>query len=163
MKELQKRLNHLLENSSDTLTIQKIMQKESIAPFSTANRLMAYLLAMGEITYDDYIKMSDDFCERNQQYNQYLYLFDMAPRTFGQTWGEQHIRDLFPQFQKATRENLADVYPSFDGEFDLWINGIRIEVKACRANSTNTKGSLSSRAYSHEDAKKQISNIIISS
>ncbi len=29
-----------------------------------------------------------------------------------------------------------------------------MEVKACRANSTETKGSLASRAYSHEEAQK---------
>lgn len=61
---------------------------------------------------------------------------------------------LFPQLKKATKENLAHIYPDFDGEFDLWIEGIRVEVKACRANSTKTKGSLASRAYSHEEAKK---------
>ena len=31
--------------------------------------------------------------------------------------------------------------------------GIRVEVKACRANSINTKGSLVSRAYLHAEAK----------
>ena len=51
-------------------------------------------------------------------------------------------------------ESIAHVYPNFDGEFDLWLDSIRIEVKACRANSTNSKGSLSSRAYSHAEAQK---------
>ena len=62
------------------------------------------------------------------------------------------FRKLFPQFIKATKENLADVYPDFDGEFDLWLDGIRIEVKACRANSTKSSGSLASRAYLHTEA-----------
>ena len=77
----------------------------------------------------------------------------MAPRTYGQTWGEQHIRTLFPQFVKATKENVSSYYPLFDGEFDLWVNGIRIEVKACRANYEKGKGSLTSRAYLHSEAK----------
>ena len=42
--------------------------------------------------------------------------------------------------------------PAFDGEFDLWIDGIRIEVKACRANSKKGSGSLASRAYLHTEA-----------
>ena len=78
----------------------------------------------------------------------------MAPRTFGQTWGERHIKKFFPDFIKATKKNLSKLYPSFDGEFDLWINGIRVEVKACRANSSTGTGSLSDRAYTHEEAKK---------
>lgn len=154
MKELQERLNYLLESIGDKETIDMIMREESVAPFNTVNRVIAYLLAMGKISYEDYKKLSEEYVKRHQQQNQYLYLFDMAPRTFGQTWGEQYISDMFPQFQKATRENLAHLYPSFDGEFDLWIDGIRVEVKACRANSTKTTGSLSSRAYSHAEAKQ---------
>lgn len=47
---------------------------------------------------------------------------------------------------------MASVYPEFDGEFDLWIPEIRVEVKACRANDTKTGGSLASRAYLHSEA-----------
>lgn len=49
---------------------------------------------------------------------------------------------------------MSVLYPLFDGEFDLWLDGIRVEVKACRANSTATKDSLASRAYSHAEAQK---------
>ena len=65
---------------------------------------------------------------------------------------KKHILNLFPEFMKATKENISSVYPNFDGEFDLWIDGIRVEVKACRANSTRTGGSLASRAYLHSEA-----------
>lgn len=156
MKELEKQLNDfLIKTGSDTTIIERIKSEDSIAPFSTANRIMAYLLAMKKISYEEYEKLSNDYIERHEQQNQYLYLFDMAPRTFGQTWGETYIRNLFPEFQKATKENLSQVYPDFDGEFDLWLDGIRVEVKACRANSTKTKGSLSSRAYTHEEARNE--------
>ena len=47
---------------------------------------------------------------------------------------------------------MTSIYPDFDGEFDLWLDGIRVEVKACRANSTKTSGSLASRAYLHTEA-----------
>ena len=154
MIELKKELEHLLKNSNgDHTIIESIIKDRSITPFCTEGRIMVYLLSIGKISYDDYLKLSRDYCERHLQENQYLELFDMAPRTFGQTWGEQHINKLFPQFLKATKENLASLYPSFAGEFDLWIDGIRVEVKACRANSTNTKGSLASRAYSYSEAK----------
>lgn len=59
---------------------------------------------------------------------------------------------MFPAFVKATKENMVSVYPDFDGEFDLWIPEIRVEVKACRANDTKTGGSLASRAYLHSEA-----------
>lgn len=154
MKELQKQIDLLLNSLGDKdATIEEIRRGSSLSPFSTENRLLAYLLSIGKVSYDDYLRLGEEFVERHKQNNQYISLFDMAPRTFGQTWGEQHIRNLFPEFMKATKENLTYVYPNFDGEFDLWIDGIRVEVKACRANSTKTKGSLASRAYSHAEAR----------
>lgn len=155
MEELRKKLDYLLKNSkSDSDIVEAIKREPSIAPFSTEAHLLAYLLSIGEITYDEYITLNHEFYERYQQENQYLELFNMAPRTFGQTWGEWHIRKLFPQFLEATKENLSVLYPLFDGEFDLWLDGIRVEVKACRANSTATKDSLANRAYSHAEAQK---------
>ena len=108
MKELERKLNDLLlESGGDAMTIESIQKEESVAPFNTVNRIMAYLLAMGKITYTDYENLSNEFIKRHQQQNQYLYLFDMAPRTFGQTWGETHINSLFPQLRKATKESLS--------------------------------------------------------
>lgn len=155
MKELKKRLQFYVEHSKgDHSVIDAIMSEESVPPFSAENRLMAYLLSLGELSFADYEDLHRSFIKRHSEENKYIDLFEMAPRVFGQTWGEQHIRKLFPQFIKATKENLSSVYPDFDGEFDLWYKGIRIEVKACRANSPNAKGSLSSRAYSHDEAGK---------
>ena len=149
MKQLKEKIDALLNNSKYSKEeIQAITREKALYPFSQESRILAYLLSLGEITYDEYRQLDKDYCSRNR----YLELFDMAPRTYGQTWGEEHIRRLFPQFSKATKENLSKVYPSFDGEFDLWLDGIRIEVKACRANSTKSKGSLSSRAYLHAEA-----------
>lgn len=151
MKELERILNELL-NECDKNAVEHIVHSELIAPFEKVNRIMAYLLATGKMNYADYNMIAAGYIARYEQKNKYLYLFDMAPRTFGQTWGEKHIKELFPEFTKATKENLWTKYPEFDGEFDLWINGIRVEVKACRANSTKSKGSLASRAYTHEEA-----------
>lgn len=155
MKELQNKIDQLIKTSDcDPHIIDAIKNEQSVPPFSTESRLLAYLLSIGSISYDDYSEIRSEFLLRYQQKNKYLFLFEMAPRTFGQTWGEQHIKKMFPQFVKATKRNLKKLYPSFDGEFDLWIDGIRVEVKACRANSNDTKESLSSRAYTHEEAKQ---------
>ena len=149
MKELQKQLNVLLKSSSaDEDTIKILKQEKHIFPFSSEGRILAYLLSNQVITYAKYLELYEEYEKRNQ----YLELFDMAPRTFGETWGEQHILKLFPEFTKATKENMVKLYPKFDGEFDLWLEGIRVEVKACRANGTKKKSNLASRAYSHAEA-----------
>ncbi len=149
MKQLQNELDLLLKKSGgDERTIEVIRNEKPVFPFSTEGHMLAYLLSTRTIDYNKYMDLQNEYAKRNQ----YLDLFDMAPRTFGETWGEKHILNLFPEFMKATKENISSVYPNFDGEFDLWIDGIRVEVKACRANSTRTGGSLASRAYLHSEA-----------
>ena len=151
MKKLQEELERLLYHLEGKEHILKTMEEEpSIFPFSRESRIMAYLLSIHAITYEKYLQLFYDYTQRNQ----FLPLFDMSPRSFGETWGEKHVLALFPQVQKATKENVSSFYPNFDGEFDLWWNGLRIEVKACRANRPSTKNnqSLISRAYLHHEA-----------
>ena len=149
MKELQRQIDILIQQGSgDDKIIEVITKEKNIFPFSVEGKMLAYLLATNIISFEQYLELSRAYNKRNQ----YLELFDMAPRTFGETWGEKHILSLFPEFIKATKENVFSLYPDFDGEFDLWLDGIRVEVKACRANSTKTVGSLASRAYLHSEA-----------
>ncbi len=153
--ELKEQIEILLNDSGvDQSVIDEFKVKESVSPFNYESRAMAYLLSTGKLSFNDYVAMDDQYCKQSKEENKYLYLFDMAPRTFGQTWGEKHIRKLFPEFLQATKTNLLKVDPDFDGEYDLWIEDIHVEVKACRANSTTSKDSLSNRAYSHREAKE---------
>lgn len=150
MKELRTEIDKLMKKTNGKAeTIRSILEEKSLYPFSQEGALLAYFLSIGELTFDTYSRLNSEYCKRNQ----YLHLYDMAPRTYGQTWGEQHIRSLFPELVKATKKDLSKIYPNFDGEFDLWLNGIRIEVKAARANDQRGEGSLASRAYLHSEAK----------
>lgn len=151
MKILHDHLNQLLESTKGSReVIDSICNTQAVYPFSMETQLLTYLLSLNEISFDEYESIRNDFIVRNR----YLYLFELAPRTYGQSWGEKHLLTLFPQFTKATKANLVNVYPQFRGEFDLWLNGIRVEVKACRASSTDTVAPLSERALLHEEAYK---------
>lgn len=150
MKELNAEIDKLIQKTKgDFAVIKAIKAEKTVFPFSTESKLLGYFLSIGELTYEEYSSLCTSYYQRNK----FLDLYDMAPRTYGQTWAEKHIRTLFPKFVKATKKNVSAHYPLFDGEFDLWLNGIRIEVKACRANCEKGKGSLASRAYSHSEAK----------
>lgn len=149
MNELHRQIEEIIINNNGNMEVVEEIQKENtVFPFSAESRMLAYMLSMGLLTYEQYENMSREYSQRNR----YLELFELAPRTFGETWGEKHLLSLFPEFEKATKENLSDIYPEFDGEFDLWLEGIRVEVKACRANSDKKGGSLASRAYLHQQA-----------
>ena len=149
MNELRNELDILLKQvDGDANVIEVIKKENAVFPFSVEGRMLAYLLSTQTIDYEKYTKLQTEYSKRNR----YLSLFDMSPRTFGESWGEKHILGLFPDFIKATKKKLSALYPNFDGEFDLWLDGIRVEVKACRANKTKTGGSLASRAYLHSEA-----------
>ena len=149
MKELHDIIQNLMQKvPADDKFLPCLSDENIVFPFNVASEQLTFLLDRGIITYNKYQEIILQYCARNK----YLYLFEMAPRTFGQTWGEEHITEIIPQFLKATKANLADLYPAFDGEFDLWYDGIRVEVKACRANKSGVTGNLAGRAYLHEEA-----------
>jgi len=52
-----------------------------------------------------------------------------APRTFGETWAQRHLVEVVPELEYPT--NGKD--PEYEGQYDLYYKGIRIEVKASRA------------------------------
>jgi hypothetical protein len=97
-----------------------------------------FALDRGSITFVDY----EDLRARYVSANKYLDLFSLAPRIFGETWAQSHIMDLDPRFQKPDK-----VFNStYVGQYDLWIEGVRVEVKAARAIKTKVKGALASKA-----------------
>lgn len=50
--------------------------------------------------------------------------------------------DLDPRFQKPDKS----LDPEYDGEYDLWIEGVKVEVKSSRAIHTKKRGGLVSKA-----------------
>jgi hypothetical protein len=60
----------------------------------------------------------------------FLYIFEIsAPRTFGETWAQAHLKELVPDLQKPSKK--CD--PGYSGQYDFLLDNIKIEVKASRA------------------------------
>lgn len=162
MKILKEKLDAIIKQANiDEKIVKEIRKEQAVTPFNNEVSLMTYLVSMQALSFEEYNTLRKAFSKRNR----YLDLYDMAPRTFGETWGEKYICNMFPNFIKASKKKLKKLEPDskqkFDGEYDLWLQGMHIEVKACRANkqkksskSDDIAGSLASRAYSHEEAKK---------
>lgn len=113
----------------------------SAYPFNPYEFAFTHLIDAGVLTIEDYQRIREDYLVRNP----YLYLFEMAPRTFGQEWGEQHMRTILPEAEKAGKH----IDPAFQGEYDLWFNGLRIEVKASRAVRKKGGRTLAQKALFH--------------
>ncbi|MCY3898402.1 MAG: hypothetical protein OXF86_07510, partial [Caldilineaceae bacterium] len=97
----------------------------SVFPFNEYEYIITFMVDRGVITFLEYEALRDNYVSANR----YLDLFNLAPRTFGQGWGESHLLNLDARFQKADK-NLD---PEYEGQYDLWFEGIRVEVKTARA------------------------------
>ena len=110
----------------------------SVFPFNEYEFILIFLMDRGIIRFCDYMKIREKYVSSNR----YLDLFGLAPRIFGQVWGEQHLMDLDQRFRKPDKS----LDPDYQGQYDLWFEGLRVEVKAARAIDTKKLGDLVSKA-----------------
>ena len=78
-----------------------------------------------------------------------LYLYEMAPRTFGEIWGEKHIKEL-----------IEDIKSAKNNSYDLLLDDIKIEVKATRFVEKKSGSALFEKAlyFDEIDSKKFLVN-----
>lgn len=141
LQELRDYLNTLIESltrEDQSLLKARLEGLVSVFPFNEYEFILTFLVDRGIIHFSDY----EDLREKYVSTNRYLDLFGLAPRIFGQVWGEQHLMDLDTRFRKP--DKLLD--PDYQGQYDLWLEGLRIEVKAARAIATKRRGDLVSKA-----------------
>lgn len=98
---------------------------KSVYPFNKYEYVFSYFLSHGMMSFADYEKIRKQYVEENK----YLPLFSLSPRTFGEKWGQAHIKSLVPELEKPSKE----LDPAYEGEYDLWFQGIKIEIKGSRA------------------------------
>lgn len=115
-----------------------IRNEPGVFPFNEWEYRLMYLRNKGIITFAEYEKLRTNYVEENK----YLDLYGLAPRIFGEIWGQNHVCGLDPRFVQANK----NVDPNFDGEYDLLIEAIKIEVKAARAIDTKKRGDVVSKA-----------------
>jgi hypothetical protein len=141
LRELRQYLNQLsasLAPEERQVLEARLQGLVSVFPFNEYEFILMFLKDRGIISFEDYEKLRDNYVSANR----YLDLFSLAPRVFGQIWGEKHIMDLDPRFRKPDKS----LDPGYDGEYDLWIEGVKVEVKSSRAIHTKKRGSLVSKA-----------------
>ena len=131
--ELQKELN------------EKLKQSVEAYPFNEYEFRLNFLQEHKMISFTEYERIRQKYILSNK----FLELYGLSPRVFGQIWGEANIREIDFRFQKPSK--LLD--NTYSGEYDLWLEGKKIEVKACRAIDTKIRGSLISKALEFKSTK----------
>ena len=124
IKQLEKYKKSLSPLEKSQLSDAVLDKLYAVYPFNKFEYTISHLIAKNIITLNVYLDIRAEYLQRNR----YLHLFELAPRTFGETWGQNHLMELVPEFKVPTR-NLD---PSSSGEYDLLLDDIHIEVKASR-------------------------------
>lgn len=140
--ELRRYIGDMPQNSYD-LSNEFIDHLHSIYPFNKFEYIISHLIATGTISLEQYLEIRDTYIARNK----YLYIFEIdAPRSFGETWAQRHLNEVIPELSKPSKR----LDPDYSGEYDFWLDGIKIEVKASRAVRRKSGGSLIEKALSSD-------------
>ena len=120
----------------------------SVYPFNEYEYIISTLLGLNKLTLDAYIELRDDYIARNL----YLYIFEIsAPRGFGETWAQGHLKELVPDLVKPKKK----LDPQYSGQYDFFLDGqIKIEVKASRAVDFDSDAPLYVKALSSDSDKQ---------
>ena len=147
MERLQQELENLIKIlPNETSVRERLDNLISVYPFNEYEYVISNLLAMDILDIDSYHELRDDYISRNL----YLYIFEIsAPRTFGESWAQGHLKELVPDLQKPSKK----LDSKYSGQYDFFLDGIKIEVKASRAVDADVDAPLYVKALSSDSTK----------
>ena len=141
LRELQARIDHyisLLDEEARADLKHRLAELTHAYPFSAFDYMLMYLQHRGVLSFDSYEDLRSIYVASNP----HLALFEQDPRQFGQDWGPLHLIALHPELRRGDRS----LDPAFDRQYDLWLDGIRIGVRAARAVDAAAHGSFVEKA-----------------
>ena len=131
--------------------LQKVEEDKAVFPFNEYEFLICNLIESGGLTFQKYMEIRTDYLNENPN----LWLFEIsAPRGFGENFAQTYLQGKCPSLKRPSKE----VDPDFSGEYDLWMDGIKIEVKASRAVDSSSEEPLYIKALSRETDKPFLMN-----
>jgi len=145
LKQLREYLEDLIKNlkpKNHHLLTARLGSLKSVFPFNEYEYILMFLLDKEIITFRQYEELRKKYVSSNP----YLELYSIAPRIFGEIWGHPHIMDIDNRFKKPNK----NIDPAFEGQYDLWFEGVKVEVKACRAINTKKRGNLMEKALRYD-------------
>lgn len=150
MEQLKEKLTgllHELESVHYDNVKQRLDDLVSFYPFNEYEFLISSLMGHGKISLDDYYELRDDYVARNL----YMYVFEIsAPRGFGEAWAQGHLKEIVPELVKPTKR----LDPDYSGQYDFFLDGIKIEVKASRAVDFDSRDALYVKALASDSTKR---------
>jgi len=153
LSELKNRICDSFSGSMQDLqdVLAMVEEDNAIYPFNEFEHLICGLIEKGGLSYQQYIDIRTEYISENPN----LWIFEIsAPRGFGEKFAQTYVQGKCHKLQKPSKK----IDPSFSGEYDLWLDGIRIEVKASRAVDSNSDEPLYIKALSRDTEKPFLMN-----
>ncbi|KAA6205656.1 MAG: hypothetical protein DU429_01950 [Candidatus Tokpelaia sp.] len=118
-----------------------VEQDKAVFPFNEYEHLICNLIEAKGLGFAQYMDIRSEYIAANP----YLWIFEIAaPRGFGEKFAQTYVLGKCSALKPASKRLDSD----FSGQYDLWLDGIKIEVKASRAVDNAGEGPLYVRALS---------------
>ncbi len=128
-----------------------VEQDQPVFPFNEYEHLICNLINKGGMSYDQYIEIRAEYISENP----HLWIFEMsAPRGFGEKFAQTYVQGKCSKLKKPSKK----LDSNYSGEYDLWLDGITIEVKASRAVDSDSDEPLYMKALSRHTKKRFLMN-----
>lgn len=138
-------------NSDLQEILDLVGEDKAIFPFNEYEHLICGLINKGGLTYDQYIEIRTEYISENP----HLWVFEIsAPRGFGENFAQTYVQGKCSKLKKPNKK----IDPNYSGEYDLWLDGIKIEVKASRAVDSDSDEPLYMKALSRHTDKRFLMN-----
>lgn len=131
--------------------LQMVEDDQSIFPFNEYEHLICNLIERGGLSYEQYIDIRTEYISDNP----HLWIFEIsAPRGFGEKFAQTYVQGKCSKLQIPSKK----LDPNYSGDYDLWLDGIKIEVKASRAVDSESEEPLYMKALSRNTTKNFLMN-----
>ncbi len=153
LTELKTRIISEFTGSNEALdeVLRLVEADRSIFPFNEYEHLICNLIEKGGLTFDRYMEIRTEYIGANPN----LWLFEIsAPRAFGEGFAQTYVQAKCSKLKKPSKKLDAN----YNGEYDLWLDGITIEVKASRAVDSDSEEPLYMKALSRNSQKRFLMN-----
>lgn len=131
--------------------LQEVDSDHAVFPFNEYELMLTTCIAQGKITYEQYQDIRQEYISRNPN----LWIFEIsAPRGFGESFAQTFIRNKSSKLQRPSKK----LDPDYHGQYDLWLDGIRIEVKASRVVDADSDEPLYRKALSYNTSRPFLMN-----
>jgi len=127
----------------DLEEVLALVEKDNaVFPFNEYELLICSLIDKGGLTYNKYLEIRKEYFTQNPN----LWIFEIsAPRGFGETFAQTFLQQgKCTKLQKPSKK----LDPDYHGEYDFWLDGIKIEVKASRVVDSESADPLYRKALS---------------